>query len=222
MAPEIVNFSDSKVELNKLGLHKLSKDGYASGKINLKASEDSLLMSFKKKWRYYLRKSLSTEIDIKLKKADELDLNLLISKYKELQKKNSFTGLNESLIVTLSKYKTGDCIFSLFQAEDSSSKDFLGLLVLLIHGDTATYFIGLTNEKGRQMNTNYALLWEAILYAKKIDCCWFDIGGLDNTTPEGITHFKKGLNSNLYSLIGEWGYFQFPFSIVKNLIIKFI
>ena len=28
------------------------------------------MMSFKKKWRYYLRKSLSTEIDIKLKKSD--------------------------------------------------------------------------------------------------------------------------------------------------------
>jgi lipid II:glycine glycyltransferase (peptidoglycan interpeptide bridge formation enzyme) len=51
------------------------------------------------------------------------------------------------------------------------------------------------------------LLWEAILHAKKDGCEWFDIGGLNETTPKGIAHFKQGLNSELYSLVGEWRYF---------------
>ena len=43
---------------------------------------------------------------------------------------------------------------------------------------------------------------QALLDAKKNGYIWFDIGGLDSTTPKGIAHFKKGVQSAHY-LIGE-------------------
>jgi len=120
----------------------------------------------------------------------------------------------------MSEQADSDWGFNLFVAEEEESKkkNILGMLVMIRHGDTATYLIGLTDEKGRKLNANYALLWSAILHARKINCKWFDIGGLDETTPQGIAHFKKGLNSSLYSLTGEWVYFKFPFSLGKFIL----
>jgi len=215
LAPEIPDSLDSKKSLKKLGLYKLNKPNYASGLINLKLDEKDILMSFKKKWRYYLRKSLSHNVNIVLSNDVDIELNLLLSKYKELQEKNSFIGLPEALVSSLSSMNADkDWSFNLFIAKDEknlNSDECLGMLVLIKHGDTATYLIGLTENRGKQLNVNYALIWHAILYAKELNCSWLDIGGMDKTTPEGIAHFKKGLNSNLYSLVGEWVYFSIPF-----------
>ena len=54
------------------------------------------------------------------------------------------------------------------------------------------------------------MLWESILNAKENGCRWFDIGGLSEDTPSGIAHFKKGINAEMYSLIGEWRGFYLP------------
>ena len=80
----------------------------------------------------------------------------------------------------------------------------LGILVTISSGDTVIYLIGLTNEKGRQMQANSVLLWESILHSKRNSYCWFDIGGLNEATPKGIAEFKKGLNATAYELVGEW------------------
>jgi len=47
---------------------------------------------------------------------------------------------------------------------------------------------------------------------------WFDIGGLDATTPIGIAHFKKGVQSEPYCLIGEWRGLMYPWKNVINKI----
>ena len=143
---------------------------------------------------------LSKNLNIKLSSGLNTDLNILLTKYNELQNKNSFTGIPEALIASLSKQVDKDWSFNLFIAKDNnplSVDDLLGMLVLIKHGDTATYLIGLTETKGKELNVNYALLWHAILHAKELGCDWFDIGGLDETTPAGIAHFKKGLNSKM-------------------------
>ena len=47
---------------------------------------------------------------------------------------------------------------------------------------------------------------------------WFDIGGLDATTPKGIAHFKKGVQSDPYYLIGEWRGLMYPWKNITNKI----
>ena len=76
--------------------------------------------------------------------------------------------------------------------------------------------IGISNNEGRELQVNYVLLWQAILDAKKNGCMWFDIGGLDATTPIGIAHFKKGVQSDPYYLIGEWRGFIHPWKAYNN------
>ena len=79
-----------------------------------------------------------------------------------------------------------------------------GMLVSVTHGDTATYLIGYTNSTGRKNNANYLMLWQAIVDAKEEGVEFFDLGGLNDNTPEGIARFKKGLQGKHYDLVGEY------------------
>ena len=118
------------------------------------------------------------------------------------------------MIEVLSKLQSKDWACNLFVASrinEESELEELGYRLCIHHGNTVTDFVVSTNEKGRQTEANTALYWYAILHAKSIGCDWFDLGGLSEvTTPKGIAEFKKGLNSDLYELAGEWRKYSLP------------
>jgi len=207
IAPEIINTNSAVDKLKNMRFQKLNVPLSASGLISLLPSEDELLMRLKGKWRNCLRKGLRLGVGVNIKTGNSDELYVMLRAYDHMQRNKDFFGISSDLIVSLSKEKGEGWEFTLFLANkkgydgvDSS----LGMLVSIRHGDTSTYFIGVTNDEGRSLHVNYVLLWEAILYAKQKGCDWFDIGGLNAITPKGIAHFKSGMNSKQYELVGEW------------------
>jgi len=217
IAPEIHNSRFIDKSLKELGLKKLSLPPFSSGLLNLKFNEDELLMGLKKKWRYFLRKGELHKISTITSSRDNHNIEVLLKNYNLLQERQGFVGISDALIVSLAKQMSDEWEFSLLISDYCDVKNPnspLGMLVYIRHGDTATYLIGITSSQGKSLNINYVLLWQAILCAKRDGCKWFDIGGLNSTTPEGIRHFKKGLNSELYDLTGEWKAILTPWSII--------
>jgi len=213
IAPELPESDTTANALQNMGLKHLDQPPSASGLVSLSCEEDKLLMSLKGKWRNCLRKGQKSGVKVSTVSGNSMGFNTLIDSYRALQQDKGFQGIPDSLIDALAKQEGEGWEFTLFTANEEGSTDInesIGILVSLRHGDTSTYFIGTTNDIGRKLQVNYVLLWEAILYAKKNGCEWFDIGGLNATTPKGIAHFKSGVNSELYSLIGEWRGFIFP------------
>ena len=211
LAPDLPDTEASVKALKNIGLKKLDIASYASGLIPLHLDKEEMLMSLKGKWRNCLRKGFRLGVKITQVKVNSTEMNILINLYRQLQQDKGFLGVKESLIAALAEQKEENWEMKLFYANQDKNMDIehsIGVLVYVRHGDTATYFMGTTNDKGRNLNANYVLLWEAILYAKYSGCNWFDIGGFDSTTPKGIAHFKQGLNSEIYNLVGEWrGFF---------------
>ena len=216
IAPELPNSVGTVKVLRTFGLRQLKAPPYASGLIDLLPNKDHLLMSLKGKWRNCLRKGIL--LDTKVTKAcgNSRELKILIKSYGKLKQDKGFLGVSDSLIISLAKQEGEGWEFTLFIANEENNENTenpAGMLVSIRHGDTTTYFIGYTNEKGRKLKVNYILLWEAILHAKQNGCKWFDIGGSNSTTPKGIAHFKNGLNPEYYDLIGEWRGFILPWNI---------
>jgi len=219
IAPEINDSELAGKLLNNLGLKKLVLTPYASGFLDLQKDEKKLLMDLKKKWRYSLRKAQNSNINISELEGNNENLEILLDRYKELKVENKFVGVADTLILSLAKQKKAEeWQFNIFIANTDNSisiESCCGVLVSVRHGDTTTYFIGISGEVGRELQVNYLLLWESILHAKTNGCDWFDIGGLDTSTPKSIAHFKNGLKSEPYSLIGEWRGFIFPWKAIK-------
>jgi Acetyltransferase (GNAT) domain len=64
-------------------------------------------------------------------------------------------------------------------------------VVASIHGDTAVYLLGASNDVGRRTNAAYLLQWNVIEAAARQGCRWYDLGGVDQEGNPGVYRFKQ-------------------------------
>ncbi|EAQ27016.1 GNAT family N-acetyltransferase [Roseovarius sp. 217] len=65
-------------------------------------------------------------------------------------------------------------------------------LLILTHGDTATYHIGWTGSEGRRLSAHTLLLWEAATALADRGIVRLDLGPADSVQSPGLTRFKLG------------------------------
>jgi len=75
-------------------------------------------------------------------------------------------------------------------------------ILVVMHGNSATYRIGWTTDEGRKANGHNVLLWEAVKCLKAKGYAWFDLGGIEPHGAEGLTTFKTGLGGDVLKLMG--------------------
>lgn len=207
IVPEINDNNANEKYLRSLGLKKTNLPQYKSGLIKLQQDENKIMMSFNGKWRNCLKKGMQSDIKILRPKLNKDTIAKVLEVYGKSQVEKKFRGLSNTLISSMFSSKEDNFRINIFFAYDNNilnSNEPIGILTSVYHGNTTTYLIAYSDLIGRKPNVNYVMLWKAILKAKSDGCNWFDIGGLNEQTPRGVAHFKKGLNSELYSLIGEW------------------
>ena len=206
LAPEIdVKEEQAKKDLQILGFReKVSKLAWGSSRFSLEPDEDILIAGLKGKWRNLLKKAQKSDLMISHGSCKSNGIGRLIEFYKAAKISKSFSGISADLLRCLSEQDSEKWKFNYYFAEQQDTLDLAGVLVCVIHGDTATYLIGNTTDFGRRTNANYSLLWNAIIDSKNFGCRWFDLGGVNANTPRGIRHFKEGLKGQTYNLIGEY------------------
>jgi hypothetical protein len=215
VAPELPKTDEADQGLQALGFRRLDVPAWASGRLSLKADEQVLLMGLKGKWRNTMRKALKLGVKVSCSLLTKANLEVLIHQYGQLQQDRAFSGLSKLLIRNLAVQSSNRYWrFNLLVAYAPDGSP-LGVLVSVRICDTSNYLIGATNDQGRKMQANSAMLWSAILQAKADGCAWFDIGGLNEATPKGIVDFKRGINAKPYALVGEWRAYQNQ--LLKNL-----
>jgi hypothetical protein len=205
VAPEIEN-SNTFFKFNFF--KRKNKISYGSSRINLKESEENLLMNINSKWRNMLRKSEKTGIIIEKSNLDKENLAFLLKFYNESQKKNNFIGVPNTVLKSLASQSSETYNFNYYVSKSPENNQIIGILVSIRHGSTSTYLIGASDSDGRKYNANYAMLWAAILNSKKNGCLWYDLGGINENTTVGIKRFKTRLNGQNYSLVGEYWSFK--------------
>jgi hypothetical protein len=191
ISPEIKNIDNNNDLLTKFGFIKLRRY-FGSSILNISLDTEILLNNLDSKWRNLLRKGIKNYPDKYTILTSRKDIESFISHYIIFAKKNNFKTRDENYFYQLILNNPYIYIFS--NNNFNNSEKIEGAIVIFISGQTSTYFLGINNEIARKKCLNYYLLWEAILFSKKLGCNYFDLGGLTNNTPKGIQHFKKGLN----------------------------
>jgi lipid II:glycine glycyltransferase (peptidoglycan interpeptide bridge formation enzyme) len=73
----------------------------------------------------------------------------------------------------------------------NKDKKYLGGCVFACEGKTAWYMFAAMNEKGRELNIGYALLWEGIVFLKNKGFEFLDLEGLcDERYPKTYKHHQ--------------------------------
>lgn len=77
-------------------------------------------------------------------------------------------------------------------------------ILVLRHGDGATYHIGHTDAQGRRLNAHNLLMWAAADWLAQQGCRLFDLGLLDAERACGLARFKLGTGATARPLGGTW------------------
>ena len=208
IAPELKDGQLTSDGLSRLLAKPRGVAPWGSSLLNLDIDKDLLIQNLNGKWRNLLRKAMKSDLKVRRILSSDKDFDRLIATYDEMKKKKNFIGIPSKLVRELASHNGANWRFNAYTVEspnfEVSSTEIAGMLVSICHGDTATYLIGSSNLEGRKLNANYLLLWESILDAKALGCKYFDLGGINNNTPKGIAHFKRGVKGEEYVLAGEF------------------
>ena len=191
----------------------MSKNGYRLSKnpllptrtiwLDLRKSDQQLLMEMHYKTRYNIKKSDEEKINCRIVRGDNVS-NLTLKKFYKIYKKNAkekkFWGLGFKQLKSLI-----DCF---------GKKSYLltvpgyGGLVMLSHNKVAYYSHNAVNKAGKRLLIPSLLTWRAIELAKKIGCTRFDFEGISDRRFQvtkrwqGFSRFKKGFGGKEVGYIG--------------------
>ena len=83
-------------------------------------------------------------------------------------------------------------------------RDRIAAMMFLIHGTAATYQVGWTSEKGRDMHAHNLILWKGIEELKSRGIRMLDLGGVNTIRSAGIARFKMSTGGKVLTLAGSF------------------
>jgi len=201
VAPDIFKDEISNEKLQELEHSTNHNDAWASILIDLSLDDVTLRKNLHQKWRNLLNKSEKMNLELEVGNSDD-GLSFLMYKYNQTMVEKNFTGPSEKLIRKIRDVALDQSSIQIMFAVKNGVR--VGGILVVGSVDTCTYIIGWNSLEGRALCSNYFLLWKAILIFKRMGYRWFDLGGINEKTTPGITHFKRGLGGKEYTLIGEF------------------
>lgn len=116
----------------------------------------------------------------------------------------------------LNLHKSFSDNYSIFLASHNISGSIMGgALFTRSSHDIAYYWYGFTNKEGRTSLSQYSLLYQGILWAKRMGCKFFDFEGIyderfPNSSWLGFTHFKRSFGGYEVLYPGCYTKFRIP------------
>jgi len=162
--------------------------------LGLEKSENDLLAAMHEKTRYSIRlaerKEIAAEIILEdFEKYFEIFYELILQTAKRdgfsIHQKNYYEGIFQNLHKTnayLSVAKHGQII--------------LAIDLVIVFGKIANYVFGGSSNEERNRMPTYLAQWKAICHAKKLNCDFYNFGGITTENKiykgwDGLTLFKK-------------------------------
>ncbi len=191
-------------ELNRQGwsrsIYKTHSGIYCE--LDLKKSNDELLLEASQKWRYHYKRSLKKETNL----LEENNPQNFVSIHKELtdQRKheNFYTYREVEPLIKLLGEK-----LIIIQAKNKNN-DLLALRSVITVGKKAWHHYSAVSNKGRSDLSGYRTFMHLLDVLRKKDIEYFNIGELNQDRWPGPYRFKLGIgrNSRIYNSLGEWNF----------------
>jgi lipid II:glycine glycyltransferase (peptidoglycan interpeptide bridge formation enzyme) len=213
--PENISLADIK----KYNLKLVTKNSLLSGQKSPKAtrvldvskSEEEILGQMKPKTRYNIRLAAKKGVTIEVVDDAEILYDLL---QKTSRRDKGYQPHDkeyyQKMVEVLAAKEKGH----VFVAKHDN--DFLAAIFVTFYGELAIYLHGGFNEAKRNLMAPYLCQWEAIKYAKKMGCKYYDFWGVaESDDPKdswaGITRFKEGFGGEKIIFPGTFDYVVSPF-----------
>ncbi len=208
------SYAPKDYEQKKL-IDLFNKNGAVKGKtlftpstfwIDLQKSEEELLTSFSSKTRYnirYAQRKGVVVVNDNSDKAFEEYIRLMretVNRQRFYAHSEKYHRLMWSHLHTIPVANGQKPIAQLMLAKYGT--EVLAAWILFIWKDFLYYPYGASTQKQKNLQTNSALMWEAIKFGKRNGLVTFDLWGREEG--KGFTVFKEGFSPTVIQFLGAW------------------
>jgi hypothetical protein len=177
--------------------------GYATVMLDLHQSPEVLRAALDSKWRNRLVAAEASALSVHRVGSNPGQYRWLLDHEDTQREQRGFAGLPRPFfdIYVQSRKQPAQTLLTL---RADLGRDRVAGMMFLLHGESATYQVGWSNEQGRQLNAHNLLLWRAIdeLQQRGVRC--LDLGGVNTVRSAGIARFKIGTGGEVRILAGTY------------------
>ncbi len=177
--------------------------GHSTVLIDLLQSPEALRAAMDGKWRNRLVAAERAEIKIIRLAAEPAHYAWLLEEERAQRESKSFYGLPVKFVENFIHARSDtDKTSLILQAEAQGER--IAAMLFLIHGSTATYHVGWSNDAGRATNAHNLLLWRALIALQENGIATLDMGGINTRSLPGISRFKIGSGGAVTTYAGTF------------------
>lgn len=187
-------------ELTGMRSHRVASS-YHTVLIELQADDETLLAAMDGKWRNRLRAAQSAKLKLRDCGQRLANYQWLLEAEQAQRRKMKYKAMSTDFIPYFQSTAGDDAVLCL---EAKLEGERVAGILVLVHGRSATYHLGWSNDAGRKASAHNALLWEAMRKLKRRDIRTFDLGGVDTDKGDGLARFKLGTGGKLLSQPGTY------------------
>ncbi|MDO8668353.1 MAG: peptidoglycan bridge formation glycyltransferase FemA/FemB family protein [bacterium] len=179
--------------------------------LDLSLSEDDILKNMHQKTRYNIK--LAEKKGVKIVESGAERFEEFWELMASTSDRDEFNLHGRSYYKEMLKLEGS--FLKLFFAEYRGKPLVANLVVFF--GDTVTYVHGGSSNENREVMAPYALQWQTIKFAKKMNYNYYDFHGVDEAKWPGVTRFKLGFGPKQVDYQGTFDlvYDQSWYSIYK-------
>lgn len=189
-----------------------------SFQIDVTKPKDKLMSGFSPKTRYNIRYAERKGVVVQEDNSDEA-FETYLSLMRETVERQKFYAHSEKYHRLMWKHLHTDMVSKKKTASDASVKtessgpiarlltatyegEIITAWIIFVWKDMMYYPYGASTERDKNVQANSAMMWNAILYAKKNKLKKFDLWGREEG--KGFTKFKEGFSPTVVEFAGTW------------------
>ena len=170
--------------------------------LDLGVSTETLRAGLHQKWRNRLGHGESQVLNLTCEHLPQDPDHWLLQKDRVQQSQRGYKSWPAELVLAYARENPGQArVFSAFEGADR-----VAAILVFLHGKAATYHIGVTTDRGRQVSAHNLLLWNAITWLRENGIRQFDLGTFNTEDAPGLARFKLGTGAHTHVLGGTWAW----------------
>jgi lipid II:glycine glycyltransferase (peptidoglycan interpeptide bridge formation enzyme) len=197
MRPQIKDSQELRLLVKKIGLKKAPMHLTAdlTLQLDLSKSPEELLLNMRKSTRYEIRRADKMGVKVKLSE-DPRDLEIFYATQLRVAKKQHFVPFTKEFLDEQFKAFLTEHRVALLHTYTTDNKLLASAFIIFYNGEAA-YHYGVSTELNTKLPGSYAVLWAAILEAKKRGMLRFNFWGISPVGEKqhrfaGVSLFKRG------------------------------
>jgi len=177
--------------------------GQSTVVIDISKSVDDLRAGLDRRWRLPLSHAEKSDLKIHRVGTNPGQYRWLLDAEIQQREKRGFIGLPLQFfdLYVQSRQQPSKNILTM---RADIGRDRVAGMMFLIHGESATYQVGWTNEEGREQNAHHLILWRGIEELQSHGVRVLDLGGVNTIRSAGVARFKISTGGRVVTYAGSY------------------